>query len=105
RPSGRPAPERTPAVPPSCAPTCSHRSPPAPAYGSSGRGQTSAYRIPRWERRIDRDRLREFLVRFHEERPAEDGDQAWAGWLQAIALLGLRDLVPLVDLANGEPPA
>lgn len=52
-----------------------------------------------WERRIDRDRLREFLVRFHEERPAEDGDQAWAGWLQAIALLGLRDLVPLVDNA------
>jgi hypothetical protein len=52
-----------------------------------------------WERRIDRDRLREFLVRFHEERPAEDGDQAWAGWLQAIALLGLRDLVPLVDKA------
>jgi hypothetical protein len=52
-----------------------------------------------WERRIDRDRLREFLVRFHEERPAEDGDQAWAGWLQAIILLGLRDLVPLVDNA------
>jgi uncharacterized protein len=50
-----------------------------------------------WERRIDRDRFREFLIRFYEERPAEDGDQAWAGWLQAIALLGLRDLVPLVD--------
>ena len=51
-----------------------------------------------WERRIQRDRFREFLVRFYEERPAEDGDQAWAGWLQAIALLGLRDLVPLVDV-------
>ena len=50
-----------------------------------------------WEGRIQRDRYREFLVRFYEERPAEDGDQAWAGWLQAIALLGLRDLVPLVD--------
>jgi hypothetical protein len=55
-----------------------------------------------WERRIDLDRYREFLVRFHEERPAEDGDQAWAGWLQAIALLGLRDLVPLVDDAFRE---
>lgn len=52
-----------------------------------------------WEHRIERDRLRGFLVRFHEERPAEDGDQAWAGWLQAISLLGLRDLVPLVDNA------
>ncbi len=55
-----------------------------------------------WERRIQRDRFREFLVRFYEERPAEDGDQAWAGWLQAIALLGLRDLVPLADNAFRE---
>ena len=55
-----------------------------------------------WERRIERDRLREFLVRFYEQRPAEDGDQAWAGWLQAISLLGLRDLVPLVDGAFRE---
>jgi uncharacterized protein len=55
-----------------------------------------------WERRIPRDRFRELLVRFYEERPAEDGDQAWAGWLQAIALLGLRDLVPLVDSAFRE---
>jgi uncharacterized protein len=52
-----------------------------------------------WERRIERDRLQRFLVRFYEERPAEAGDQAWAGWLQAIALLGLRDLEPLVDNA------
>ena len=55
-----------------------------------------------WERSIERDRLREFLVRFYEQRPAEDGDQAWAGWLQAISLLGLRDLVPLVDGAFRE---
>ena len=52
-----------------------------------------------WEHRIERDRFRGFLVRFHEERSAEYGDQAWAGWLQGIALLGLRDLVPLVDNA------
>jgi uncharacterized protein len=55
-----------------------------------------------WERRIQRDRFRELLVRFYEERPAEYGDQAWAGWLQAIALLGLRDLVPLADNAFRE---
>jgi len=55
-----------------------------------------------WERRIERDRYRGFLVRFYEERAAEDGDQAWVGWLQAIALLGLRDLVPLVDSAFRE---
>jgi len=55
-----------------------------------------------WEHRIERDRFRELLVRFYEERPAEDGDQAWAGWLQAIALLGLRDLVPLADGAFRE---
>jgi uncharacterized protein len=55
-----------------------------------------------WERRIQRDQYRGFLVRFHEERPAEDGDQAWAGWLQAIALLGLRDLAPLVESAVRE---
>lgn len=55
-----------------------------------------------WEGRIGRDRYREFLVRFHEERPAEDKDQPWAGWLKAIGLLGLRDLVPLVDAAFRE---
>ena len=54
------------------------------------------------EHRIERERLREFLVRFCEQRPAEDGDQAWAGWLQAISLLGLRDLAPLVDGAFRE---
>jgi hypothetical protein len=55
-----------------------------------------------WERRIQRDRFREFVVRFYEERPAEDGDRAWAGWITAISLLGLRDLVPLVDNAFRE---
>jgi uncharacterized protein DUF1186/SEC-C motif-containing protein len=55
-----------------------------------------------WEGRIQRDRYREFLVRFYEERLAEDGDQAWAGWLQAITLLGLRDLAPLAERAFRE---
>ncbi|WP_198027953.1 DUF1186 domain-containing protein [Bradyrhizobium murdochi] len=55
-----------------------------------------------WEHRIERDRLKGFLVRFREERPAEEGDQAWVGWLRAIALLGVCDLVPLVDKAFRE---
>jgi uncharacterized protein len=55
-----------------------------------------------WERRIQRDRFQEFLVRFYEERPAEAGDRAWAGWLTAISLLGLRDLAPLADNAFRE---
>jgi hypothetical protein len=55
-----------------------------------------------WERRIEGDRFRELLVRFHEERPAEDNDASWAGWVEAIALLGLRDLVPLAHGAFRE---
>jgi hypothetical protein len=31
-----------------------------------------------------------------------DRDQAWIGWLEAIALLGLRDLAPLVHAAWDE---
>jgi hypothetical protein len=57
-----------------------------------------------WEGGIRRDRMREFLVRFHEERPAPDGDMVWAGWLMAIALLGLRDLAPLVHGAWARLP-
>ncbi len=52
-----------------------------------------------WEGRIDRDRLLQFLKRFYDERLADDGDHAWYGWMRAIALLGLRDMVPLVDTA------
>jgi uncharacterized protein len=55
-----------------------------------------------WDGRIERDRLQQLLVRFYEERLAEEGDQAWGGWVQAIALLGLRDLVALVDNAFRE---
>jgi Protein of unknown function (DUF1186)/SEC-C motif len=45
--------------------------------------------------RIDRDLMIAFLVRFNDERPALDGDYGWVGWLEAIALLGLRPLAPL----------
>ncbi len=55
-----------------------------------------------WERRIEGGRFREFLVRFHEVRPAEDSNASWAGWVQAIALLGMRDLVPLAHGAFRE---
>jgi hypothetical protein len=55
-----------------------------------------------WEGRIDRDRMGSFLERLYAERLAEDGDFAWEAWLEAIALLGLRDLAPLVRRAWDE---
>lgn len=51
------------------------------------------------EGRIDRDPMQGFIARFYEERLAADEDYAWIGWLEAIALLGLRDLAPLVHAA------
>jgi hypothetical protein len=55
-----------------------------------------------WEGRIDRDRMHRFLERFYQDRLAADGDYVWIGWLEAIALLGLRDLAPLVHRAWDE---
>jgi hypothetical protein len=52
-----------------------------------------------WEGRIGRDRMRAFLERFVQEPLAEDEDFAWIGWVEAIALLGLRDMAPLVHAA------
>ena len=52
-----------------------------------------------WEGRIERERFASFLRRFDTERLAPDLDVAWAGWTMAIALLGLRDMVPAVDAA------
>ena len=49
-----------------------------------------------WEGRIDREAVRAFLERFFRVRLAEPGEFAWHGWQEAIALLGLRDLAPLV---------
>lgn len=48
-----------------------------------------------WDGRIERERMREFLERFYVEGLAADGEFAWVGWFEAIALLGLRDLAPL----------
>jgi hypothetical protein len=39
------------------------------------------------------------LRRFPAERLAPDGDLAWYGWMNAIALLGLRDMQPAVMAA------
>ena len=55
-----------------------------------------------WEGRIDAKEMRAFLERFHRERLAEDEDYAWVGWQEAIALLGLTDLVPLARRAWAE---
>jgi hypothetical protein len=55
-----------------------------------------------WEGRIDRDRMQRFLEQFYEERLAVDGNHGWIGWLEAIALLGLRELAPLVRRAWDE---
>jgi hypothetical protein len=52
-----------------------------------------------WEGRIERETMARFLERFYEERLAEDEDMAWIAWLEAVALLGLRPLAPLVECA------
>jgi hypothetical protein len=52
-----------------------------------------------WKGLIERERMQRFLVRFFEERLASAENESWTGWLEAIALLGLRELVPLVDSA------
>jgi hypothetical protein len=52
-----------------------------------------------WDGRIERDRTASFLRRFDSERLAPDGDAAWYAWLQAIALLGLREMEPTVMAA------
>jgi hypothetical protein len=55
-----------------------------------------------WKGLIERERMQRVLVQFYQERLAADDDQAWIGWLEAIALLGLRDLAPLVRAAWDE---
>src|SRR5262249_17032385 len=52
-----------------------------------------------WNGRIKRDEMHGFLVRFFEDRLAKPDDEAWVGWLESIAFLGLREFVPQVDSA------
>lgn len=54
-----------------------------------------------WEGRIPREQFVAFLRRFPAERLAPDGDMAWHGWQNAIALLGLRDMQSDVVVAAG----
>lgn len=55
-----------------------------------------------WNGSIPHARMRHLLVAFVEDQLAEDEDQAWYGWQQAIALLGMRELAPLVHRAIDE---
>jgi hypothetical protein len=59
-----------------------------------------------FEGRIEREAMRAFLQRYDRDRLADDGDYAWIGWLEAIALLGFRDMTPLVTkaFADGRLP-
>lgn len=52
-----------------------------------------------WEGCIPRQQFVGFLQRFPTERLAPDGDMAWHGWMNAVALLGLRDMQPAVIAA------
>jgi hypothetical protein len=52
-----------------------------------------------WEGRIPREQFVALLRSFPAERLAPDGDLAWYGWMNAIALLGLRDMQPAVMAA------
>lgn len=42
--------------------------------------------------RIDRTQTHDLLVRFDDKRAAVEGDVAWVGWEETIALLGYADL-------------
>ena len=47
--------------------------------------------------RIAREVMAAFIVRYDDERLAPAEDMGWYGWLEAIAQLGLEDLVPRVE--------
>jgi len=48
-----------------------------------------------WKGRIGRDRMKHFLERFYADVLTWDED-VWESWIIAVALLGLRELAPLV---------
>jgi hypothetical protein len=55
-----------------------------------------------WEGRIGRDRMQAFLERLFDVLLAAEGEIVWIGWVQAVALLGLRPLAPLAHRAFEE---
>jgi hypothetical protein len=52
------------------------------------------------EKRIDRQRMIAVLERFADQEPTPGDELAWFDWTEAIALLGLRHLEPLVSQAE-----
>jgi hypothetical protein len=52
-----------------------------------------------WEKRIERQQMAAFLERFDDERLTSGDDVVSDAWQSAIALLGLRTLVPRVERA------
>jgi hypothetical protein len=57
-----------------------------------------------WEGRADRARMIALLERFERDKMAPDDADAWAGWLGAVVLLGLTDLVPAIEQAFATEP-
>jgi uncharacterized protein len=55
-----------------------------------------------WQGHADLADTAAFLTRFAEEERVEPGDWGWHGWLDAVVLLGLVDLVPLVEVVLAE---
>jgi hypothetical protein len=53
-----------------------------------------------WEGRINRARMVAFLEKFSSGELAVEGEFVWHAWVDAIALLGLRHFVPLVEQAR-----
>ena len=49
-----------------------------------------------FEGRIERERMRAFILRFDAERMAPKGDMAWVGWLGAISHLGFDDIATTI---------
>lgn len=50
-----------------------------------------------WDGRIERDGMIRFLERFDDERLGGDSPEAWLGWTDAAALLGLRSMTQRVE--------
>ena len=59
-----------------------------------------------WDGRIERERLRSFLVELADAPSTDDEDEVRIAWVMAVGLLGLRDLAPMVKQAwdNGRIP-
>ena len=55
-----------------------------------------------WEGRIERNLTRDFLALFFDTPLAEPDDFAWSGWLDAVGLLGLQDLLPQAERVFSE---